>query len=1389
MQLAPSRHVAATVPTPGWILALALFLLLQVATYAAPSGDSKLVRTTRVRRQILDGEASSASSSDNQTMQQQQQQEQQQQQQPLIFNHVYNINVPMESLCSVDLDASAPPEDGPRAELGSKAPAEGPLDPVGPTEYTEQTLDADSQMTFTHRINIPKAACGCPATISIQQLATRVEMLERELTMLRSQCGSGCCRENQAIGRFDDFPGCNGHGTFSLELCGCICDEGWTGKNCSEPRCPDDCSGQGVCIEGECVCDRDFGGENCSEPRCPADCSGRGLCMDGECVCEDSFAGEDCMVGRCVNDCSDQGQCVNGTCRCRPGYVGEDCSLVYCANNCSKKGICKEGFCMCQDGFAGDDCNSVAPAMNLKVRGVTDRDVELEWEGSVVLTDFLVTYTPSSPGGVQLEIRLPGNSTSCTISELNAGMEYNINVFAVINNSISVPATITVATYLSNPAGLVFKSITETSVEVQWQPSYYSFDGWEISFIPKDNDGGMTAQLPSTITSFVQTGLRPGEEYTVSLVALRDQGRSQPFTATVTTLIDGPTALIVRDVSDTVAFLEWTPPKAKIDQIVLRYGLVGGEGPRTTFRLQPTLSQYTLQVLRPGSRYKVSVSGVRDGNTSGSISIEFTTEIDAPKNLRLISKTSTSLELEWDNSEAQVEAYQVVYSTLAGDQYEKVIVPRNEGATTKTTLTDLLPGTEYGIGISAMRGSNQSTSATMNARTGLDVPMDLTVTASTDNTITLMWGVVQGPIDFYKVTYTSSSGVTTELTVPRGETTATLTDLEPGTEYTITVAAKRGRQQSNVASIDAFTGIRPVSHLYLSEVTFDSVLVAWSSPAPPADVFILSYSSADGSDTSKVTLEGSKTRSLVQGLLPSTQYTISLFTIQGDVTSDPITASLTTGMDPPKQMTVSAVAEDIVTISWLKPLAPFEYYKLSYQSAQGRVDSVVIDSDVTNYTLSGLFPATEYEISLNAVRGSQESKMVSASVFTAMDMPSELSALNITPQGALLRWNPPMSKIDNYVLTLTHNQVTADTFLVEGNKQEHQLSNLKPSTSYSVALYATKGPLTSGTVIANLQTPMDAPLNLTASEVNHRSALISWQPPSSEIDNYMLTYKSADGNRKELILDAEDTWIRLEGLPETTEFTVKLQAARGLDTSAVVSTTFTTGSRLFATPQNCAQHLLNGETLSGVYTIYINRDPSQGVQVYCDMSTDEGGWIVFQRRQNGLTDFSRKWSDYRVGFGNLEDEFWLGLDNIQRVSAQGRYELRIDMKDGQESVFANYDKFSLGDARNLYKLRIGEYNGTAGDSLTYHQGRPFSTKDRDNDIAVTNCALSYKGAWWYKNCHRANLNGKYGESRHSQGINWYHWKGHEFSIPFVEMKMRPFNFRSISSKRRRSAPV
>lgn len=60
-------------------------------------------------------------------------------------------------------------------------------------------------------------------------------------------------------------------------------------------------------------------------------------------------------------------------------------------------------------------------------------------------------FVPVSLTGVQLEMRIPGNSTTCRISGLEAGLEYNINVFAVINNSISVPNSITVLTCKCGP--------------------------------------------------------------------------------------------------------------------------------------------------------------------------------------------------------------------------------------------------------------------------------------------------------------------------------------------------------------------------------------------------------------------------------------------------------------------------------------------------------------------------------------------------------------------------------------------------------------------------------------------------------------------------------------------------------------------------------------------------------------------------------------------------------------------------------------------------------------------------------------------------------------------------------------------------------------------------
>lgn len=110
--------------------------------------------------------------------------------QPVVFNHVYNINVPAGSLCSVDLESP-----------GGTA-LEPKDDPAG-TRITEHTLDGENQIVFTHRINIPKQACGCSDGLpDLKNLLSRLEVLEGEVSTLREQCTSegGCCGA-QATGK------------------------------------------------------------------------------------------------------------------------------------------------------------------------------------------------------------------------------------------------------------------------------------------------------------------------------------------------------------------------------------------------------------------------------------------------------------------------------------------------------------------------------------------------------------------------------------------------------------------------------------------------------------------------------------------------------------------------------------------------------------------------------------------------------------------------------------------------------------------------------------------------------------------------------------------------------------------------------------------------------------------------------------------------------------------------------------------------------------------------------------------------------------------------------------------------------------------------------------
>ncbi|XP_064609118.1 fibrinogen C domain-containing protein 1-like [Liolophura sinensis] len=221
-------------------------------------------------------------------------------------------------------------------------------------------------------------------------------------------------------------------------------------------------------------------------------------------------------------------------------------------------------------------------------------------------------------------------------------------------------------------------------------------------------------------------------------------------------------------------------------------------------------------------------------------------------------------------------------------------------------------------------------------------------------------------------------------------------------------------------------------------------------------------------------------------------------------------------------------------------------------------------------------------------------------------------------------------------------------------------------------------------------------------------------------------------------------------------------------------------NQTLSVPRDCHSLYKRGYVISGVYAIQPIGAP-QLDNVYCEMINNTG-WTVIQRRGDGLINFSRRWLEYKFGFGNLYGEFWLGNEKIHMLTRQGEYVLRIDMWDWEGNrLFAEYSSFSIDGEGDSYRLHVRDYHGDAGDSLSYHSSMAFSTEDMDNDLNARHCAVDYKSGWWYNSCYSSNLNGVYrmgwygqGRSGFADGIVWFTLKEFDsYSLKGVEMKIRP----------------
>ncbi len=174
----------------------------------------------------------------------------------------------------------------------------------------------------------------------------------------------------------------------------------------------------------------------------------------------------------------------------------------------------------------------------------------------------------------------------------------------------------------------------------------------------------------------------------------------------------------------------------------------------------------------------------------------------------------------------------------------------------------------------------------------------------------------------------------------------------------------------------------------------------------------------------------------------------------------------------------------------------------------------------------------------------------------------------------------------------------------------------------------------------------------------------------------------------------------------------------------------------------CDSLLVGGKT--GIYRILDGN--TRGA---CENDFEGGGWLRILRNNNNNNEKfrTRRWKKYEIGFGSFNQNFFLGLKTLHRLTENSTMQLRVDLTNSSGSYWALYEDFAVGDAQSLYRLRIGNFSGgTLRDLFSPHNNGEFSSIDYNFNSKLKNLV----GGWWWMPDGRINF-----APYSIRGITWH----------------------------------
>ena len=395
----------------------------------------------------------------------------------------------------------------------------------------------------------------------------------------------------------------------------------------------------------------------------------------------------------------------------------------------------------------------------------------------------------------------------------------------------------------------------------------------------------------------------------------------------------------------------------------------------------------------------------------------------------------------------------------------------------------------------------------------------LSASGATTTTVGLSWTLPTQPgsvtvtrVEVQRQSDTTWSSVTR---LGASATTHTVTGLTAGTAHSfrIRLVTSGGNADSDAVSADTLAAPKPATGLASTDPTQTTVDLAWTLPAQGSGVSVTGVEVQQQSGTTwstVATLGASATTHTVTGLTAGTRYIfrIRLVTSGGNADSDAVSADTLAAPRAATGLAASDPTQSTIDLAWTLPAqgSGVSVTGVEVQQQSGTTWSTVatLGASAAMHTVTGLSASTTYSFRIRLVTnsGSADSDTVSAGTLAAPRAATGLTALNATPTTVDLSWTLPEQPEGLTVTRVLLLQQAADdsrTMIkpLAADATSHTVTGLTASTSYSfrIEIQTSGGNTRSDTVSADTPVVPKAATGLTASNVTHTTADLSWTLP------------------------------------------------------------------------------------------------------------------------------------------------------------------------------------------------------------------------------------------------------------------------------------------------------